>query len=103
MALTPGQAKLTMDVMKKYQSPPYVAIIDAVQLDTIAFTDVDRKRIYINYARFRDAPKSLANTIHHEIDHTKNREHNDNPGDIMSYRVTMNQQGEIIEDAAIWP
>jgi hypothetical protein len=89
--MTPQQAKMTMDIMKKYQSPPWTVVIDAAQIDTVAYTDADRKRIYINYALFRDAPRSLANVIHHEVMHAHGHEHNKIPGDIMSYAVTMNR------------
>ena len=85
-------ADLVREIMTKEQTPSWVVVLDGVQRDTLAYTDADRKRIYVDFERFRDAPNSLRNVLKHEAHHAKNREHNQIVGDIMSYAVTLDQR-----------
>lgn len=101
-AFTPRQALIAREVMRKKKPPPFVTVTDAVLADGFAFTDESRKRIYVDFAQFRDAPTSLANTINHEVVHTKGGEHNSIPGDIMSYVLTLDESGAVVNDDHEW-
>ena len=95
-------ADLVREIMTKEQTPDWTVVIDGAQRGTLAYTDADRKRIYVDFERFRDAPNSLRNVLKHEAHHAKNREHNQIVGDIMSYAVTLDQRGNVVNDARVW-
>lgn len=101
-AMTRDQAQVTRDSMSKFGAPQFSTIVDGVQTGTYAFTDADRRHTYIDYKRFANAPMSLRNVVRHEIDHLRGRDHNTLPGDPMSYRLTVDPAGNVVEDAAIW-
>ena len=93
---------MVRDILTKEQTPSWVVVLDGVQRDTLAYTNTDRKRIYVDFERFRDAPNSLRNVLKHESQHAKGRDHNRIVGDIMSYAVTLDQRGNVVEDARVW-
>lgn len=101
-AMTRDQAQVTRDSMAKYGAPQFSTIVDGVQSGTYAFTDADRRHTYIDYKRFANTPISLRNVLDHEIFHLKGKDHNSVPGDPMSYRLTVDPAGNVVEDAAIW-
>lgn len=101
-AMNREQAEMTRAAMVKYNAPQFTVIVDGVQTPTYAFTDVDRKYSYVDYKRFVNAPNSLANVLKHEIAHLNGRDHNDVPGDIMSYHLTVSPNGTVINDAVLW-
>jgi len=101
-AMTRDQAQVSRDSMTKYGAPQFSTIVDGVQSGTYAFTDADRRHTYIDYKRFANTPISLRNVVRHEIDHLRGRDHNNVPGDPMSYRLTVDTTGNVVEDASIW-
>lgn len=88
--------------LKKYNPPPFSAIIDGVQYGTYAFTDASRQRTYIDFNRFVNAPNSLRNVLDHELNHLLGRDHNNIPHDPMSYKLTVDSNGSVVEDNLIW-
>ena len=101
--MTKQQADMTAAAMLKYRAPDFSAIVDGVQRGTYAFTEMDSRKAYINYAKFLNAPNSLMNVLHHEIMHLRGREHNNLVGDIMSYRLAVDSNGAVVNDAFVWP
>jgi len=101
-AMTRDQAQVTRDSMSKFGAPQFSAIVDGVQSGTYAFTDADCRHTYVDFKRFAKAPMSLRNVIRHEIDHLRGRDHNSVPADPMSYRLTVDPAGNVVEDAALW-
>ena len=69
---------------------------------TLAFTDQMRLVTTLDGARMACCPKTFQNVVHHEIDHLKGRQHNHIPFDIMSYMVTVDEHGKVVEDAFVW-
>ena len=101
-AIQPIFADVARGALKKYDAPLFSVIVDGVQSGTYAFTDAPRERAYIDFNRFRNAPNSLANVLHHEVEHLKGRDHNEIPLDIMSYRLTVDSNGAVVDDDHIW-
>ena len=101
-AMNKEQAEITRAAMVKYGAPQFSVIVDGVQHPTYAFTTGDRKVTYIDFKRFANAPNSLRNVLDHELNHLLGRDHNNIPGDPMSYRLTVDRNGTIIEDSFIW-
>ena len=96
-------ADVARDALKKYNAPQFATIIDGVQSGNYAYADgFDRKKMYIDFNQFKDAPKSLQNTLNHEIQHSRGRDHNNIPGDIMSYALTTDSLGNVIDDGFVW-
>ncbi len=88
---------------KKYKPPQFSVILDGVQDGTTyAFTDADRQRTYVDFARFANAPHSLRNVLDHELNHLIGRDHNNIPHDPMSYRLTVDSNGNVVDDDFIW-
>lgn len=100
--LSPKNSEIVREGLKKYQAPPWAVVLNGVQSGNYAYTDADRKRVYIDMFRFANAPKSLANTVHHEVDHLKGRDHNEISNDIMSYKLTTDSLGNVIDDSYVW-
>ena len=101
-SIQPKYADVARDALKKYNAPLWSVIIDGVQSGNYAYTDADRQRSYVDFNRFANAPNSLANVLHHEVDHLKHRDHNNDPTDIMSYRLTTDNSGNVVEDTRVW-
>ena len=101
-ALQPKFAEPVRESLKKYKPPQFSVILDGIQDGTYAFTDGSRQRTYIDFSRFANAPNSLRNVLDHELNHLLGRDHNNIPGDPMSYRLTVDRNGTIIEDSFIW-
>jgi len=99
-AMTRDQAQVTRDSMSKFGAPQFSAIVDGVQSGTYAFTDADRRHTYVDYKRFAKAPMSLRNVLDHEVNHLLGRDHV--PADPMSYRLTVDPAGNVVEDATLW-
>lgn len=97
-AMNKEQAEITRTAMVKYGAPQFSVIVDGVQHPTYAFTTGDRKVTYIDFKRFANAPNSLRRVLWHEIGHLRGRDHNNIPGDIMSYHLTVALNGTIIDD-----
>lgn len=96
-------ADVAREALKKYNAPPWATFIDGVQTGNYAYTDgADRTKMYIDFNQFKNAPKSLQNTLRHEIEHSKGRDHNNIPGDIMSYSLTVDSLGNVIDDTRAW-
>jgi len=102
LAMTPRQAEMTREAMVRYRVPQFSVIVDGVQTGTYAFTDADRRHTYIDYKRFIAAPTSLRNVLDHEANHLLGRDHNSVGGDPMSYRLTVDPDGNVVEDSTIW-
>ena len=75
--MTAQQLAITRAVFIACQAPPWSAAIDSVLSDQFAFTDVAQKRVYIDCAKFKDAPHSFANVQIHECGHLRGGQHND--------------------------
>lgn len=102
-AMTDKYADVARAALKKYNAPQFAVIIDGVQSGNYAYTDgFDRKKMFIDFNQFKNAPKSLQNTLRHEIEHSKGREHNNIVGDIMSYAITIDALGNVVEDRYVW-
>lgn len=101
-AFTPLQTSAIRDSLAKNRPPEFVTIVDAPLRLDFGFTEADRTHVYIDGGKLKCCPNTFANVAHHEIDHTKGRDHNTIPGDIMSYKVTIDQTGQAIEDPYVW-
>ena len=102
-SLTDKYADVSREALKKFNAPQFAVIIDGVQSGNYAYTDgFDRKKMYIDFNQFKSAPNSLKNVLHHEIEHSKNRDHNNIPGDIMSYSLTTDSLGNVVDDQYVW-
>lgn len=99
-AMNPQQASIARQVMKARGVPPWAVIIDAVQSDTIAYTDADLKRVYIDANRLRKTPRTFANAVAHECSHLNGGQHGDGSF-AMDYHVTTQANGEVIEDSFV--
>lgn len=102
-AFTPYQRQLIIAGLQKYNAPAFVAVLDAPQPPgSVAYTTVTRNTVYIDGPKLECCPRTFANVLHHELDHTKGRDHNQIKGDIMSYSVTLGPDGLIIDDLYVW-
>jgi hypothetical protein len=99
---TSWQAQTIRQLLAANGAPPWSAFINAVQVETLAFTDVAGAKTYIDSARFEGAPNTFASTIAHEIGHLKGMTHNSIPGDPMNFSVTLDQFGRIIDADHVW-
>lgn len=98
VAFTDWQAKVIHSSIKKY-GPPDAVFIDVTMVTDYAHTDVERKIVSIDARRFECCPNSFRSVVHHELDHCYGRMHNSIPNDIMSYHLTVDTTGHILEDA----
>ena len=102
-AMTKGQKQIVRESLKKAAAPQFSVVVDGVTTPGIyAFTDAGRERTYIDFARFANAPIALRNVVDHEAQHLLGRDHNTLVGDPMSYLLTVDRDGNVVEDAAIW-
>ena len=97
-ALRPQYAELVRSEMVKQATADWVTVQDAVQQKQLAYTSSDLKHVYVDFGRFKNAPQALANTLKHEIAHTRGATHNDG-SPYMSYAVTEDRAGNIVDDA----
>ena len=96
-------ADVSRAALKKYNAPQFATIIDGIQSGNYAYADgFDRKKMYIDFNQFKNAPKSLQNVLNHEIQHSLGRDHKNIPGDIMSYALTTDSLGNVIDDSYVW-
>ena len=96
-SLTPQQAAIVRQVMRARNVPAWSVLIDAVQVDNLAYTDSDLKRIYIDSKRLLHTPHTFANIVAHECGHLTGGHHFDGSFG-MQYSATQNAAGEILED-----
>jgi predicted double-glycine peptidase len=98
-AFTPYQCARIRHLLTVSKANTFVTVLDAPQ-QNVAFTDTSLQKIYIDGARFSNAPIAFSNTLSHEIAHTKGAVHDPIfiPGSIMSYSVRLDAQGQAIED-----
>lgn len=101
-AIAPGYADVTRAIMAEQKSPDWVTIEDAVQRGTLAFTSADRQHIYVDFNKFRGAPHTLQSVLKHEIAHSHGHDHGDG-SPYMDYAVTVDEAGNVIDDAAVLP
>lgn len=98
-AMTKGQKEIVREAIKKAEVPQFSVVVDGVTAPGMyAFTDAAREHTYIDFARFANAPNSLFNVALHEGHHLRGRDHNNVPGDPMSYRLTVDSNGSVVED-----
>jgi hypothetical protein len=102
LAFTPLQTNVIRASLANYTPPEFVTIVDAPLRLDFGFTEADRTHVYIDGGKLKCCPNAFANVVHHELDHTKGRDHNSIPGDIMSYRVTVDASGRTVEDPVVW-
>src|SRR5690606_34896184 len=96
-AMTQQQADLARCIMKVVQVPEWSAITDSALHNHIAFTDQSTSKVWIDSKRMLKTPKTFANVLTHECSHLRMAMHGD--GQLgMSYSVTLNSRGEIIDD-----
>jgi len=97
----PSQSAMVRQVLKQRSADPFVAVVDAPMNDMVAYTTLWGKVIYMDGDALRGRPHTFHNVLVHEILHTQGKEHDQTqiPGSMMSYAVTKNIQGEIIDDA----
>ena len=96
-SMTPQQATLARHIMKVVKVPEWSAITDSALHNNIAFTDQLNNKVWIDSKRMLKTPKTFANVLVHECSHLRGAMHND--GQLgMSYAVTQNMAGEIVED-----
>ena len=98
-SMTIHQARIARKIMAKRRVPMWSRIVDAALLDEIAFTNQDTLTTYVDASRFGSAHNSWWNVILHECGHLTGAMHGD--GSLaMDYRVTMMQNGTIVNDKA---
>lgn len=102
LATNDYQANTIRELLRNANAPVYVRVIDGVQNGTYAFTESDRRSIYIDMKRFECCPKTFINVMNHEIEHTKGRDHTSIIGDIMNYSMKIDLFGNVIDDLYIW-
>lgn len=118
LAFSDYQSGIIRESIKKYGASDAV-FIDVVMSQDYAHTDVARRIVSIDARRFDCCPKAFRSVVHHELDHTRGRNHctrNPNgsappvffgspipwcltPDDPMGYVLTTDVQGNIVEDA----
>ena len=96
-SMTPQQAALARHIMKVVKVPQWSAITDSALHNNIAFTEQSTSKVLIDAKRMLKTPKTFANVLVHECSHLRGAMHGD--GQLgMSYSVTQNLAGEIVED-----
>ena len=99
-SMTMHQARVARKIMTKRRVPMWSRIVDAaLSDDEVAFTNQDTLTTYVDASRFGSAHNSWWNVILHECGHLTGAMHGD--GSLaMDYRVTMMQNGTIVNDKA---
>ena len=96
-SMSQQQAALARHIMKVVKVPAWSAITDSALHDNIAFTDQSASKVWIDSKRMLKTPKTFANVATHECLHLRGAMHGD--GQLgMSYAVTQNLAGEVVED-----
>ena len=96
-AFTSWQSLAVRESIKKY-GPPDAVFIDVAMVANFAHTDMAQKIVSIDAQRFECCPNSFRSVVRHELDHCRGRMHNTVFGDPMSYHLTIDAVGDIIED-----
>ena len=96
-ALSPKNAEIVRDLLRKQNAPAWVTIQNSLQRDQLAFTSADLKHIYLDFDKFKNAPHTLQNVLKHEIAHSQGAVHNDGSS-YMQYTVTENANHEVVDD-----
>lgn len=76
---------------------PFVTVVDAPISGQVAYTSPDLKRVYVDFKRLEQTPKTAWNVMRHEFAHTKGATHGDGSPE-MSYAVHTDPWGRITED-----
>ncbi len=96
-SLSPKNAELVRDLMKKQNAPEWLTIQNSLQRDKLAFTSADLKHVYVDFARLAQAPHTLQNVIKHEIAHSQGKVHNDG-SPYMQYAVKVDSANTVADD-----
>jgi hypothetical protein len=103
-AFTPYQASIIREQQSIHKAPLRSAIVDAVLAQDYAFTDQIKTLTHIDGLRFECCPNTFTNVVTHEIHHQHGRQHTSGVrGDPMSYVLTIQSSGEIVEDNFVLP
>ena len=97
-----SRADFVRDVAKRQGVARFTTIQNAILTNDLAFTSADLKHIYIDFERFKDAPRALINTLKHELAHAKGAQHGDGSF-YMSYAVTLDGVGNVVDDVFALP
>lgn len=104
VAFTPYQASIIRTQQVIHKAPLRSGIVDAVLAQDYAFTDQVKTLTHIDAMRFECCPNTFTNVITHEIHHQNGRQHTVGVnGDPMSYVLTIQASGEIVEDNFVLP
>jgi hypothetical protein len=96
-SMSQQQAALARHIMKVVKVPEWSAITDSALYNNIAFADQLNSKVWIDSKRMLKTPKTFANVVTHECSHLRGAMHGG--GQLgMSYSVTQNLAGEIVED-----
>lgn len=103
-AFTPYQVSIIRTQQVLHKAPLRSAIADAVLAQDYAFTDQVKTLTHIDGLRFECCPNTFTNVVTHEIHHQLGRQHTAGvKGDPMSYVLTIQASGEIVEDSFTLP
>ena len=94
-SMSQQQAALCRHIMKVVKVPEWSAITDSALHNNVAFADQSISKVWIDSKRMLKTPKTFANVVTHECSHLLGAMHQDG----MSYAVTQNLAGEIVEDS----
>ena len=97
-ALSPKNAEIVRDLLRKQNAPAWVTIQNSLQRDQLAFTSADLKHIYVDFEKFKNAPHTLQSVIKHEIAHSNGKVHNDG-SPFMQCVVKVDSVGEVVDDS----
>lgn len=104
MAFTPYQVSIIRTQQVIHKAPLRSAIMDGVLAQDYAFTDQVKTLTHIDGLRFECCPNTFTNVVTHEIHHQNGRQHTAGvKGDPMSYVLTIQASGEIVEDNFVLP
>lgn len=103
-AFTPYQVSIIRTQQVLHKAPLRSAIVDAVLAQDYAFTDQVKTLTHIDAIRFECCPNTFTNVVTHEIHHQLGRQHTVGiKNDPMSYVLTIQASGEIVEDNFVLP
>ena len=95
---TAHQARMARKILLKRSCiPPFARIVDAVLKDEVAFTATDGLTVFIDSAKFENAPNSWHNVLVHESSHLCGAHHNDGALG-MAYHVSVWTNGSVMDD-----
>jgi hypothetical protein len=102
-AFTTWQSGVIREMLTKYNASTTI-VVDRVSYDVPGSTRRPSDIVYIDGESFQGAPRTFVNTVHHELAHAAHkRDHNNIPCDIMSYHLTTNNKGIMLDDTFIVP